>query len=79
MSVDDSYRDTNNGPSKLKFGVFLGKCSKWSLNLQNCSITLCLGVSETTKRLVAQCTAYALYNRQGKLAFVKKHEKKISV
>ena len=36
------------------------------------SKALCLGVSEPTKRLPAQSTAYVLPNRQGKQAFVKK-------
>ena len=49
-------------PSKLRNRVFLGKCSKWNLNFQNWSKPLCLGVSEPTKRLAAQSTAYALRN-----------------
>ena len=40
------------------------------------SKSLCLGVSEPTKRLAAQSTAYAL---NGKQAFVKENVKKISV
>ena len=48
------------GPSKLINCVFLGKCSKWNLNFQNWSKSLCLGVSKPTKRLAVQSTAYAL-------------------
>ena len=62
-------------PSKLRNRVFLGKCSKWNLNFQNWSKAFCLGVSESTKRLAAQSTAYALRNRQGKQAFIKESEK----
>ena len=43
----------------------------------NWSKALCLGVSESTKRLAAQSTAYALRNRQGKQAIVKENETKI--
>ena len=50
------------GLSKLRNHVFLGKCSKWNLNFQNWSNSLCLGVSEPTKRLAAQSTAYTLRN-----------------
>ena len=39
------------------------------------SKSFCLDVSEPTKRLAAQSTAYALRNWQGKLAFVKQNEK----
>ena len=56
--------------------MFLGKCLKCNLNFQNWSNALCLSVSEPTKQLAAQRTAYALGNRQGKQAFVKKNEKK---
>ena len=38
--------------------MFLGKYSKWNLKFQNWSKSLCLGVSEPTKRLAAQSTAY---------------------
>ena len=38
----------------------------------NWSKALRLGVSEPTKRLAAQSTAYAFGNRQGKKAFPKK-------
>ena len=61
---------------QLRNHVFLGKYSKWNLNFQNWSKALCLGVSEPTRRLAAQNTAYALRNRQGKQAFVKENEKK---
>ena len=37
---------------------------------------MCLGVSEPTKRLAAQSTAYTLSNRQGEQAFAKESEKK---
>ena len=63
------------GPSKLRNCVFLGKCSKWNLGFQNWSNSLCLGVSEPTKRLNIQSTAYALRDWQGKQAFVKESEK----
>ena len=56
--------------------MFLGKCSDWNLNFQNWLTALCLGVSETTKRLAAQSTLYALRNRQGKQPFVKENQKK---
>ena len=55
--------------------MFLGKCSKSNLNIQNWSKALCLGVSEPTKWLAAQSTVYALSNRHGKQAFVKENEK----
>ena len=55
--------------------MFLGKCSKSNLNIENWSKALGLDVSEPTKRLAAQSTAYALRNRQGKQAFVKENEK----
>ena len=42
--------------------MFLEKCLKWNLNSQKWSKSLCLGVSEPTKRLAAQSTAYALRN-----------------
>ena len=38
-------------------------------------VKMCLGVSEPTKQLAAQSTAYALGNRQGKQAFIKKKKK----
>ena len=44
---------------------------KQNLNFQSWSKALYLGVSEPTKRLIAQSTAYALRNRQGKQAIVK--------
>ena len=53
------------GPSKLRNRLFLEKCLKWNLNFQNWSNSLCLGVSELTKWLVAQSTAYALCNCEG--------------
>ena len=56
--------------------MFLGKCSKWDLNFQNWSKSLCLGVSEPTKRLAAQSKAYTLCNWKGKQAFVKENDKK---
>ena len=37
---------------------------------------MCLGVSEPTKRLAAQSTAYGLRNWQIKLTFVKENTKK---
>ena len=40
------------------------------------SKALCLGVSEPTKQLAAQRTAYVLCNRQGKQALLKENEKK---
>ena len=40
------------------------------------SKALCLGVSESAKRLAAQSTAYHVGNRQGEQAFVKENEKK---
>ena len=49
---------------------------KWNLIFQNWSKALQLGVSEPTKRLAAQSTAYALRNRQIKQAIVKENEKK---
>ena len=55
------------------------KTEKWNLNFQNLSKGLCLGVSEPTKRWATQSAAYALRNRPGEQAFVKKNEKKISV
>ena len=55
--------------------MFLGKFWKWKLNFQNWSKTLCLVLSDPTKRLAAQSTAYALRNRQVKQAFVKENEK----
>ena len=67
------------GPSKLRNRVFLEKFSKWNSNFQNWSKALCLDVSEPTNRLAAQSTAYALRNRQGKLAFVKENEKNVCV
>ena len=51
------------GSSKLRNHVFLEKCTKWNLNFQNWSKALCLGVSEPTKRLSVQSTAYALRDR----------------
>ena len=66
-------------PSKLRNRVFLGKCTKWNLNFQNWSKALCLGVSEPTKRLAAQSTAYALRNRQVQHKFVKKMKENICV
>ena len=63
-------------PSKLRNRVFLGKCSKWNSKFQNWSKSLCLGISETTKRLPAQSTANSLRNWQGKQVFVKENEKK---
>ena len=42
--------------------MFLGKCSKWNLNFQIWSKSFCLGVSEPTKQMAAQNTAYALGN-----------------
>ena len=47
-------------PSKQRNGAFLEKCSKWNLNYQTWLKALCLGVSEPTKQLAAQGTAYAL-------------------
>ena len=47
-----------------------------NLNFQNWSKALCLGVSEPTKRLAAQSTAYTLRNRQDKQTFVKENKKK---
>ena len=55
---------SGGGPSKLRNRVFFGKCCKWNLNFQNWSKTLCVGVSELTKRLSAQSTAYALRKRK---------------
>ena len=49
------------------------------LKFQNWSKALCLGVSEPTKQLTAQSTAYGLRNRQGKQTFVKENEKNIFV
>ena len=57
--------------------MFLEKCSEWNSNFQNWSKALGLGVSKPTNRLAAQSTAYALRNRQGKQAFLKKKKKKI--
>ena len=48
---------------------------KQNLNFQSLAKALCLGVSEPSKRLIAQSTAYALRNRQGKQAIVNKNEK----
>ena len=48
--------------SKLINRVFLGKCLKCNLKFKNWSKSLCLGVSESIKRLAAQSTAYALRN-----------------
>ena len=64
------------GPSKLRNCVFLGKCSKWSLNFQDWSKSSCLGVSEPTKQFAAQSTTYVVCNRQSKEPFVKKKKKK---
>ena len=61
-------------PSKLENHVFLGRCLKWNSNFQNCSKSLYLGVSEPTKQLAAQSTAYALRKWQCKQTFVKKNE-----
>ena len=49
--------------------------SKWNLDFQKLSKALSLGVSKPKKkkRLVAQGTAYALRNRQGKYAFIKEN------
>ena len=47
-----------------------------NLNFQNWSKALCLGVSEPTKRLAAQSTAYTLCNRQDNQTFVKESKKK---
>ena len=47
-------------PSKQRNGAFLEKCSNWNLNYQTWLKALCLGVSEPTKQLAAQGTAYAL-------------------
>ena len=44
--------------------VFLGKCSKWNLDFKNWLKALCLGVSEPTKRLAVQSTAYATANTE---------------
>ena len=55
--------------------MFLEKCSEWNSNFQNWSKALGLGVSKPTNRLAAQSTAYALRNRQGKQAFLKKKKK----
>ena len=52
------------GPSKLRNRVFLGICSKWNLIFQNWSKAFCLGVSEPTKRLATQSTAYTLRERK---------------
>ena len=49
-----------------------------NLNFQNWSKALCLGVSEPTKRLAAQSTAYTLCNRRDKQTFVKESKKKKS-
>ena len=57
---------------------FLEKGSKWNLNFKNWSKALCLGVSEPTKRLAAQSTAYVLCNQKGKQEFVKGNEIKKS-
>ena len=43
------------------------------------SKALCLEISETTKRLAVQSTAYTLLNLQCKQAFVKENEKNIFV
>ena len=64
------------GPSKLRNCVFLGKCSKWNLNFQNWSKSLCLGVSEPTKQFAAQSTTYVMRNRQSKEPFAKKKKKR---
>ena len=56
--------------------MFLGKCSKWNLNFQNWPESLCSGVSEPTKRLAVQSTAYVLRDSQGKQAFVEENIKK---
>ena len=58
--------------------MFLGRCSKWNLNFQNCPKSFCLGVSEPIKRLAAQSTAYALRNGQGKQASIKENEKNMN-
>ena len=64
------------GPSKLRNCLFLGKCSKWNLNFQNWSKSLCLGVSEPTKQFAAQSTTYVVRNRHSKEPFVKKKKEK---
>ena len=50
------------GQSKLRNRAFPGKCLKCHLKFKNWSKSLCLGVSESIKRLAAQSTAYALRN-----------------
>ena len=60
-------------PSKLEI-VF-----EMKFKFPKLSKSLCIGVSEPTKRLAAQSTAYALRNQHSKQAFVKENVKKISV
>ena len=49
--------------------MFLGKCWKLNLNVQNWTKALCLGASEPTKRK-------AFRKRQGKYTFVKENKTK---
>ena len=64
------------GSVKTKKSCFSRKMFEMNLNFQNWSKALCLGVSEPTKWLAAQSTAYTLRNRQDKQAFAKENEKK---
>ena len=64
------------GSLKTKKSCVSWKMFEMEFKFQNWSEALCLVVSEPTKRLAVQSAAYAVRNRQGKQAFVKKHEKK---
>ena len=64
------------GPSKLRNGVFIGKCSKLELKFSRLVKSVVFRGSETTKWLAAKSAAYALRNQQSKLAFIRENEKK---
>ena len=70
------YIQIITGSVKTKKSCFSWKMFEINLNFQNWSKALCLGVSEPTKRLAAQSTAYTLCNRQDKQTFVKESKKK---
>ena len=54
--------------------MFLEKCSKWNLNFQNWSKSLCLGVSEPTKRLALRVQQMPCVTDEVKQAFDKENE-----
>ena len=69
------------GPSKLRNHVYLGKYSKWNLNFQNWSKSLCVGVSEPTRQLLLReqhtlCVTGKVNRHLSKKMKNKKKEKK---